>query len=185
MKINSLSLIVGTALLLVGIAIGVFADPYLPASLSNTQKGYQAGFESAKTLVASSSIGAMFNTPADVRSLSGTVTAINGGTLTLHVGMEDPFGDPALADRIVTVDASTTIVRLSIRPGSPALATGKDAIPAPPLFTQTAVSLSNIGIGDPLTVTATENIATAKDFTATGIQIQARALSSASSTVAR
>ena len=169
--------------LLAGIILGVFVDPYLPASISNAKKGYQAGFEAAKMLVASSSVGAMFNTPADVRSLSGTVTAIHGDTLTLHVGVTDPFGDPALADRMVTIDASTTIVRLTIRPGSPA--TSKDAIPTPPLFTQTAVNLSGISIDDPLTVTAAENIATAKAFTATGIQIQARALSSASSTAAK
>ena len=171
--------------LLAGIILGVFVDPYLPASISNAKKGYQAGFDAAKTLVASSSVGAMFNTPADVRSLSGTVTAIHGDTLTLHVGVTDPFGDPALADRTVAVDASTTIVRLTIPIRSGSQATSKDAIPTPPLFTQTFVNLSGISIGDPLTVTAAENIAKAEAFTATGIQIQARALSSASSTAAK
>ncbi|HUY05152.1 MAG TPA: hypothetical protein VMV62_00295 [Candidatus Paceibacterota bacterium] len=178
------SLAIGIALL-VGIVIGIIADPYLPASLNNSQKNYQAGFDAAKTLVASSSVGAMFNTPADARTLSGTVTAIQGDTLTLRVGMTDPFGDPALANRTVTVDASTTIVRLSVQPGSPVPATGKGAIPTPPLFTQTPVSLSGIIVGDPLTVTAAENIATVKEFTATEIQIQAQALSSVSSTVAK
>ncbi len=172
MKITSLAAAVA---LLVGIAVGIFATPYLPPSFGNYGRGYEAGFNAAKTLVASSSLGAMFGTPVDIRTLSGTVAAISGNQLTLRVGMTDPFGDSTLADRTVLVNASTTIVKLSASSGALTPMAGKDAILTPPLFTQTAMSLSGISIGDPLTVTAAQNIAAVKEFTATEIQIQAQA----------
>jgi len=47
---------------LVGGAAGVAADPYLPSSLSNAQKGYQTGFAAARTLVEESQYGHYFQT---------------------------------------------------------------------------------------------------------------------------
>jgi hypothetical protein len=181
MKITSLA---AGAALLVGIVIGVLVDPYLPASISNAKKGYQSGFDAAKMLVASSSVGAMFNTPTDVRMLSGVVTAIDGNIITLRVGMTDPFGDQSLATRVVTVDASTTIVKLDVQTGSQTV-TGKNPVGFPIPFTQTTTNLSGVNVGSPITVTAAKNVAAAREFTATEIQIQAQAPSSASSTTTR
>lgn len=184
MKTTSLA---GIVALLIGIFIGVFVTPYLPASFGNYKKGYQAGFDAAKMLVASSSVGAMFTTPADIRTLSGVVIAVNGSSITLRISSTDPFADPALADRIITVDANTKIVALTqsnqkvfqaeMDAFVKASQTGASTTPPTP-FTQSVSDLASIKTGEAITATAVTNIKTSRQFTASEIQIQPKAVSS-------
>ena len=84
---NKRMFVVGTialACILVGATIEMFADPVLPPFLSNSKKGYHAGFIAAQTLVEKSSIGKFLVTPDDVRILSEALAdlqAILGGAL--------------------------------------------------------------------------------------------------------
>lgn len=179
MKTISLSIAVA---FLIGAVAAMLADPYLPASLSNTQKGYQAGFDAAKTLVASSSIGNFFQTPADVRMLSGTVTAISGDRVTFRVQPANPFDDPTLAERTAIADASTIITvqarkdqktyqaDISALVGTRITATGTAAALISP-FVTTPASLSDIKVGTSINVSATGNIQSSGEFTASAIQI--------------
>ena len=171
----------GVVLVLIGAIIGALSDPYLPASLSNAKKGYQAGFDAAKTLVLNSGVGNMIKTPDDIRTLQGTVTAVSGSTLTLHLRSVNPFDDPALADRTVLLDASTTIVKLV--PKDPAAyqaelasftkaSKGSAASATPPaLFSTVVASAASLTVGGPISVTASENIKNLKEFAASDIQI--------------
>lgn len=124
--------------------------------------------------------------PTTLNSLSGKVTAVSGMTLTLAAASitPNPFADAFPAIREVTAISSTTITRATQtnplefqkevqaytsqigKPGSPAVA-------APSPVSQTVISLSDIKVGDTVTVTAGSNILDAASFTATTIQDQA------------
>jgi hypothetical protein len=167
-------------LLLIGTIIGVLIDPYLPASLSNSKKGYQVGFSAAETLVQNSSLGSFFRTPATVNALQGTVTSMHGNSLTLHISPVNPFDDPAFADRTVTITASTTIY--SVKSVDPkvyqaemvAFIKTQPTVPgtkAPSATISLPMSLSNIAVGDSVGVITTGDVKTVKEFTAQSIQI--------------
>ncbi|MDO8575717.1 MAG: hypothetical protein Q7R90_00180 [bacterium] len=175
---------IGIGTFLIGAGIMLFADPYLPTQVSNSAKGYQAGFNAAKMLVEKSSIGALLGATSTVRVLSGTVTAVNGEQLVLRVDSKNPFDDPALAFRTVLIGPSTTVVKLVLKdaktyqaemasytkaqiPGKTVLS--PPTIPSP--FVQTPASATDIIVGDTVTVGASENVKTLEQFTATSIQI--------------
>lgn len=177
-------LIAGVALLLAGGIISVFADPYLPASLSNTQKGYQSGFIAAQTLVEDSSLGSFFKTQDDVRAVSGTVTAIDGNRITIHDESSaiNPFDGPAIKDRTIVIDTNTKIIKLTEKTSAmikaemdaylKTLISSSTPVTTSQPYIQTTVDASSIKIGDLLTVTASENVKTVAEFTAQEIQIQ-------------
>ena len=164
---------------LLGAITVTFADPYLPASISNAKKGYQSGFDAAKMLVLNSGVGASFQTPADTHSLSGTITAIDGNQFTLHVQSPNPFDDPSLTDRVVTFSTSTMVIKLVQKDPKVfqsemdafAKATQVSSTTSPTPFTQVAANISDMKAGDVVTVTSSQNIKTLKEFSASQIQI--------------
>ncbi len=168
----------------VGAVVGVLVDPYLPASLSGSNKSYQAGFDNAKSLVENSSLGAAFKTPNEIKQLSGSVTAINGSQLTLKVKSTNPFDDPSLANRTVLLNTSTKVVSLTAKPSATYQAEVDSFIKAqsntattsatkslPSAFVSSPVNITNIAIGDSINVLTSQNIKTLKEFTATEVQI--------------
>lgn len=175
-------LIAGGALLLAGGIIGVFADPYLPSSLSNAKKGYQSGFMAARTLVEKSSLGAFFTaTPSDIRTISGKVTAVQGNRITIHSdSVNNPFDGPAINDRTIIIDANTKVMQLTgkdaatIQAEIAAFIKAKKTTQATTTlgYIKTTVNASSIQVGGSLVVTAGENVKTLSEFTATEIQIQ-------------
>lgn len=175
--------VIGIVLFLLGVIVVQFSDPFLPSAISNTKKGYQTGFTAAKTLVENSSLGSMIQTHSEIRTLSGTVTEVNGTQLTLHVRSMNPFADQSLADRIVLIDTSTKVSIMSQK--DPKMfqsemnsyaksAKANDAQPAtlPSPFITTPATVSSIAVGVSVSVTAAESIGTLKEFTASQIQIQ-------------
>lgn len=180
-------LMAGITLLLVGVIIGVFTDPYLSASLSNTKKGYQSGFTAARTLV-ESRLGDILKVPNDIRTLSGTVISVGDGSLILHIQPISIFGDPAeILDRTVLVTASTSIVTslenksfkenydnfMKTIESSSSSASGilKPEVTPPTQFKLTIADLKSIKVGDSLTVRALENIKLKNEFEASEIEI--------------
>jgi hypothetical protein len=181
----------GVPILIIGIIIGAFAGPYFPFS-SSSSSSYQAGFNAAKDLVEQSSLGSMLRGSDDVRTLSGTVTAVNGTSIMLHTVSKDPFADPSLGDRTILVNTSTKIFEFTqkdpkvlqsemaaftkaAQSGSsvPFKEGTQPAVPPAP-FVQTATDVTSITVGSVLTVTALENIKSMKEFTASEIQIQSQ-----------
>lgn len=158
---------------------------------------YQAGWNAAMERVERSAIGGTFHVPDDIRSLSGTVTAVSGNRITIHTQLSDPFEDPALDDRIVTVATDTKILKFSPKdpkvfqaemeafsktiPSETGLSTTsigqtsngvpQNTVPPEP-FTRDPADVASIVIGNTLDITATENIKNAKEFLASEIQIQ-------------
>lgn len=170
------------SILIVGIVIGAFASFYIYSSAS-----YQAGFDAAKKIVAESQVGNMLRTPDDIRTISGTVTAINDSRITMHAQSTDPFEDVSLADRVVLVKDATKIVKISYKnvkvfqaemdaftkAVQTAESKGETFTASPPEpFTRTSVDIASVAIGDTISVTAEENVKTMKEFTASEIQIQ-------------
>lgn len=180
---------IGILLFLAGAVVEMFGDLYLPAQISNSARGYQAGFNAAKTLVENSSIGALLGDTSTVRLLSGTVTAVNGSGLTLHVDSKNPFDDPALAFRTVLIGPSTSVVKLVLKDAKVYQAelnsyqktqtTAKTSNANPPTlpspFIQTPAKAADISAGDSVTVIASENVKTLEQFTAQSIQIKPKA----------
>ncbi|MHB8913836.1 MAG: hypothetical protein ACYC4I_02390 [Minisyncoccota bacterium] len=170
--------ITGGVAFLAGALIGVFSAYSIPFNSANT---YQAGFNTAKTL-AEKSIG-VSNT--DVHTLSGTVSAVSATGFMLHVQSMDPFADPALANRSVTVGSATTVIKL-VQKDAKTLQSEMDAfnkatqaggdvskiIPPAPV-TGVPAKASDIAAGDFVTVIATENISSLAEFSASQVQFQA------------
>lgn len=176
------------SVLIIGIIVGAGASfvyfKQAPVDSSNT---YQAGFDAAKKRVLESPMGMMLRTPADMRTLSGTVTAINGNRITIHTQTTNPFADPTLDDRTVTITANTKISKLSQKAPKTMQAemdafmktmqTGKGATqPATPPtpYTSTPATVANITAGSTVNITTGENIKDAKEFSASEIQIQSK-----------
>ncbi len=126
----------------------------------------------------------MFQSPDDIRTITGVVTAIDGNRIVIHTESRNPFDDPALLDRIVVVTKDTQIIKTL--PGDmeafqkemeafiKKTEEGKGAgltPPRPPQPTKTTVDVSSIAEGSTLTVTAVENIKNMKEFSAKEIQI--------------
>ncbi len=172
---------------LVGIIVGVGATfvYFKQAPVSAGNNTYQAGFDAAKNRVLESPMGMIFKTPDDIRTLSGSVTAISGNKITIHTESQNPFDDPALADRIVTVTADTKIFKhtqktpevlkaemdVLIKNMQSAKAGSLPATPPPP-STKTMTDIASITVGAVLNVTAVENIKMSKEFLVSEIQIQ-------------
>ncbi|KKS27498.1 MAG: hypothetical protein UU88_C0005G0003 [Parcubacteria group bacterium GW2011_GWC1_42_11] len=166
---------------LIGACASYFYLKQAPAGAENT---YQAGFDAARKLVEKSSVGPMLQATADMRAISGTVTAISGNRITIHTQSMDPFLDPSLLDRNIIVSGDTNIISLSQKDQKLMQAEMEEfmkrvqsgesmtqAVAAPEPFTRTKVSIPDITVGDIVNVTATENIKTIKEFTASEIQI--------------
>lgn len=169
----------------VGVLIGACASYlYLRQAPVGTENTYQAGFDAAKKLVEESSVGPMLQVSADMRAVSGTVTLVNGNRITIHTQSMDPFIDPSLLDRTIIVSGDTNIINLSPKDQKVMQAemeefmkrvqsgeTMTQTVVAPEPFTRVNTSISDITVGAMINVTATENIKTMKEFTASEIQI--------------
>ncbi len=158
--------------LLIGVVVGVVADPYLPAPLSNTQKGYQSGFTAAQDLIKNSSFGKVFEAPADVRIVTGTVTAIQGNTLELKANI-NPLDDPALAHRTLLLSASTTVLKITQTGFPTSVATSTKIAVAP--FKATPVKIADIKVGDTISALSSVNIKSLSEFPVITVQIMSTA----------
>lgn len=131
-------------------------------------------------------------TPVDsenIRTLVGTVTSINGTSITLHITSDDSFEGSTLADRIITTNASTTIIKFTqkdleafreemakfgkaTKPSTSSSFENTLPVIPPSFFNLTNADFTSIKVGDILAVTAFENIKLIKEFTAREIKFQ-------------
>src|SRR3989344_3751668 len=176
---------------IIDVLIVVMTGTALVVGMLTTQyTGYQLGFTTAKTLVEESSLGEALRTPDDVRTISGTVTAVNDTSITLRVLSNDPFD--SLLTRTVLVASSTEITKLTLQDPVAfqsemdafikATNSGAKGLPtsSPEFFTLSVIDLAGIKAGDTIIVTALDNIKSLKQFTAHLIQVQTRVASSTS-----
>lgn len=171
--------------IIIGLIVG--AGAMFALNQPTSQNSYEDGFNAAKKRVLESSMGMMFRVPDDIRTVSGTVTAVNGKTVTIHTQTTNPFADADLDDRIITIAADTKITKLSQKDPKvvqaemdafmKSMQSGKMATPpaTPPApYTNTIATSADITVGSTLSITATENIVSSKEFTASEIQIQGK-----------
>ena len=180
---SSKSILLIVVAFLVGGIVGVAADPYLPASLSNAKKSYSDGFSAARKIVEESRYGNYFRSPDDVRLLSGIVTAVNDTRITLRLSSDNPFDDQTLNERVVLITPDTKILKLVVK-DSKAFQTElaefnktPQAISAPQPFTQVAITPQDLKTGELVTVTTSENVKTMKEFSATEVRVELNMMS--------
>ena len=171
---NQKSLLVGIVTsLIVGVVIGLIVSsksPQLSGGLSATQ------LEKVKKL---------FPVIPEMRSFSGSVKEIDGKTITLEISEStNPF-DEWTTIRKVTVSDSTKIVRTSQKdpkefqkemeaysPGAVGDSTKPSSVRTPPSFlTEKVIKLSDLKVGDVITVEADHNIKNETQFTATKVSV--------------
>ena len=172
---------------IVGILVGAGASfvYFKQAPVSDTNNSYQAGYDAAKKRVLDSSIGAMLHTPDDIRTLPGVVTAVSGNRITINTKPMNPFDDPALDERIVVVTTDTKIFKLSQKDPkvfqaemdafTKKMQGGKvspQGLIPPDMFIKAQVSVTDITVGNTVSVTAKQNIKSVKEFSASEVQIQ-------------
>ena len=124
-------------------------------------------------------------TPADIRTISGTVKSVSGSKVTLEIESPNPFEDIPKT-RMVTISASTKIIlqkqkdpavlqkelavfdasvkTLATKPGTPS-----PAFPSP--FQETSGVASDLKPGQSMTITADQNIRDAEAFEAREIRL--------------
>lgn len=140
------------SLLLCGIVLGVclayFIDPYLPATVSNSKKNYQIGFNQAKKTLENSDL---IRSISGFNVLLGKISNIEGNKVTISVKLINPFDDPSLSKRVFTVDDATLINKISITNGK--AEPGK-------------IKLSELNIGDEITVIPTQPTGDMNNFVA-------------------
>ena len=181
MEKNTKSIVI---VFIVGVFIGLGVAFAFFSPSKEDGNTYQAGFDAAKKLVKESPLGAMFISQNDIRSLTGTVTAVNGNKISVRgQASSDPFADPALNSRVVVITKDTKIFTFTPKDaktlqaemalfmkGSSGNGTVTPPIP-PSMSTLTASDVSSIKVGNTVSVTAGENIKTMKEFSATEVQV--------------
>lgn len=189
-----LCLVVG---LVGGFALGFGLDK---PSASGNLASYQ---EFIKDRVAS--MGVLPPQMAEVKQLFGSITAINGQTVTVALqSPRDLFGDPALDERSVTVNNSTKITLLTQKdsavfqkemdefqnrmnaqkPGTAFSATPSELADraAPEFFDKKDADISALQVGQTISITTAENVKDAKSFVAATIEISPMPPTAASAT---
>ena len=148
--------------------------------LSTSKGGYQEGYDAAhKKLLAS---GLVPQIQSDVRTLSGTVKAVDGNTLTLDVEYHplDPLDETTYpTERVVTVGKDAKITQVDAKDPAQfqaemqafqqAIAKGEQATTPPSQIVEKAISLADLKPGDTVMVTADEAILSASSFTAISV----------------
>lgn len=175
-------IIIGVALLILSSAIGTIVG----GAVSSRGNG-GAQNQAPVTVMQSTSAGnnVVFGSPDEVRTISGTVIAINGNSFTLHT-QSSTVTNAFLIDRSVMVIGDTKIIETSEK--DPAILSSEMAdfnkkmeaaktkpqlVLSPEPFTHTDANASDITIGDFVAVTSAENISTRKSFVASEIQFHA------------
>ena len=173
-------------ILIAGIMVGAGASfAYLKQVATSEGNTYQAGFNAARKLAEDSAVGGIFRAPDDVRTISGTVTAITNNRVSVHVESQNPFADPNLADRTIVINTDTKITKNIPGDIKAFQAEMEDFIeasqtdlktpvapPRPPQAKSVTVDTESIAVGDAITVTTSENIKDRKEFSASEIEIQ-------------
>lgn len=150
---------------------------------------FQAGWEAAKKRLNESGFSPMIS-GLEIKSLSGEVKAVKDGKLTIKTRPMEPLADPKLDERTVTVDNNTKIYQLIQRDQqeiqaemeafqksmqaqieNPTAAASSPVMP-PEMYAKKEIALSEITIGQQITVVASENIANSREFKAVEITVQ-------------
>lgn len=171
----------------IAIAVGIVIVISVVSWQVGYKSGYNSGWNKAKEVVQKSGLIPQANI-TQTTVLAGTIETVNSQSFSLKTFSADPFASTDLLERTVNIDQNTVIEKLKQKdqaefqkelkiytektkttvPG----ANGVSPSDYPMPFTKEKIALKDIKSGDRATVMSGENIATAKQFTATSVQVQ-------------
>lgn len=164
---------------LAGLAVGKQVPGLSLLSGGDYNSGFAAGMDAARKKLADS--GLVPPSPAEIKTLSGTVKSVNDGKLVITVSgrvTPNPLDQQGPAERTVVVNDKTQIVaQVPLSPEKQAAAmkafqdsmkSGKLATPPTP-YSESTVGADAIKIGMVITVTANDNIKSAATINAVKI----------------
>lgn len=127
---------------------------------------------------------------SEVKQLSGSITSVDGDRLTVALSYpRDPFGDPSLDERTVTIDDNTKITIVAqkdqkvfekelalyqsemkaIKPGA---VIDPSKMPTPPqVFDKKTGERSSLKVGQTVSITTAENVKDEKSFIALALDV--------------
>ncbi len=176
-------------IVIIGIALIFFVFGYLIRgakvnSTGQSVKGadtFQAGWDAAKTRLVDSGFIMPGGVNIEIRNLNGEIKEINGDKITLKIRPFEPLADASLDTRIIVVDSATKIYSLETKDSKEYMAE-VDAynkkiqainstaplapITPPDRFDKSEISLSDLEVGQMISVTSGENIKETKEFKA-------------------
>lgn len=147
-------------------------------------KSYQDGWNAAQEKLEQS--GILRPEPAEIFSLSGTITNISGNTISIKADpvVVNPLAEPAPESRKIVITPNTKIIKQS--PRSPEELNAEQekyrseitnlepdaAPPTPPSpFTEEELEITDLKVGDNISVTSEENIKSSSQFEAIEIRL--------------
>jgi hypothetical protein len=160
------NILVGAAIFLCGAVVGIVGaavSPKLVDTFGMANRDYRAGFEAAQKTFQESELGKLSLVSEETRDFSGTVTAVDGNRITLRdASPPDPFAASTLQDRAALTDETTKFSFLNLRDRCLGTETG---------LSLTTAALSDIRVGDSVTVIAGEAIRGRGEFPVQEVQI--------------
>lgn len=191
------NLIIGVSLVLVfavGLTVGSrFSTKNI--SLNNgsnlvQEDSFKAGWEAAKKRLSDSGLlPPMMN--QEIKNLSGELINLNGNNLVMKIRPLEPLADPSLDERIVEVNSDTKYFKLEqkemaviqkeqeefnkkLQEQMKATATSPASFPAmPESFIKKEASLSDLKVGQILSIATSEDVKNTKRFKVIEVIIQA------------
>lgn len=165
------------------IALVFFVFGYVVGSgkLAKSENTFQAGWQAAKQRLAESELVPTLNDNIEIKNISGKVQAINGNDITLTIRPLEPLADPALDERIITVDGNTKIYIMEQKDQETfqkemedfqknIITLAETPIVPPAPYNKKTGSLADIKVGATLNITAQDkDIKNVKKFTAAEI----------------
>ena len=144
------------------------------------QLGYQSGFAAAKRIAADA--GLIPALPSGATSLSGSITDIRGTTLVVRPAVVDPYASGSASVLAVTTGTETTYWRVVPKSEvafeaevnafkSRLVATGTDPNSFPVPYGKQRIQLSDVRIGDTVTIAAAAPVVGATSFAAVSVTV--------------
>ncbi len=192
-----ISTIVIILVFVIGLVFGLVIKPKASSAPAGSQNTYQAGWNAAEQKLAQSGMIPGLNSNIPIKSISGTVEKIDGNKLTVKTISLNPLADPSTNERIVDVDNGTQFFQMTQKDpqefqkemtdfqktmqsqtantsqvkNSQTQIQPQTATPPMP-FDKKQISLSDIKVGQRISITSGSDLKTAKEFKAMEIDIQ-------------
>ena len=171
-------------------ALGVFAGSKIKKGKTpqGVENSYQAGWDAAKQRIEQTGLGGPKMDNIEIKTISGTIEKIESNKITIKAMPLGALSDPALDSRIITVSNDTKIFQLTQKDPAQlqkemdefqskmkALEENKEQsteniTPVQPQDKK-QVQLSDLKVGQQVSITSTENIKDKKEFAASEISI--------------
>ena len=185
------SIIIALLFLGLGIFVGtkISKKPIPQGAATNSENTYQAGWDAAREKIKQSPQAAMMQPQGEIKNIGGTIQKISGNKLTVKTFSMDPLAEESMSERIITIDSNTKI-SLNVQKSPEVMqkemenfqekmkaqqsdsANMTEPVMPPMPFETKNITASELKEGQQILITANEDIATKKEFSA--IQIDAQ-----------